>query len=151
MAASIHALIYPHQPNSIVERRMIDLANVPEHKQSWWRPVVVVGDDAFDSLTHKKTGPVVTIEANQVVDTFSVVALTAEEISARKDVAVNGLNNSDYKPLLQILLTVANDIRDVRAKINAEATASSHAAPYTAGQVSSINMTQLKAAIKALL
>lgn len=151
MAKTLNALIYPHTPNAVAEKRMIDVATIPPNKASWWRPVVTVGDDAFDPMTHKKTGPVTTIEPTRVVDTWAIVALTAQEISDRKDIAVNGLNGSDYKPLLQILLTVVNDIRDVRAKLNTEATASSHAAPYPAGQASQINMTQLKAAIKALL
>lgn len=153
MALTLNALIYPSAPAVIVERRMIDVATIPAHKASWWRPVVIVGNDAFDSLTQKKTGPVTTIEANQVIDTYSIVSLTAQEISDRKDAAVNGLNGSDYKPLLLILLTVVNDIRASRAKINSVIDAASLNAnlKFPNNQTTQIDMTQLKAAIKALL
>jgi len=158
MPAALHALIYPAQPGVIAERRMLDLATVPAHKQAWWRPIVVVGDDPFDPLTQKKTGPVTTIEASRVVDTYTVSALTAQEISDRKDAAVAGMNGSDYKPLLQILLTVVNDNRALRAKVNALIDATGQAATVTKFPVNqsangtvAIDVTQLKAAIKALL
>jgi hypothetical protein len=154
MAMTMNALIYPHTPNLVVERRMIDVATIPPNKSSWWRPVVVVGDDAFDRRTHKKTGPVTTIEATRVLDTYSIVALTAQEISDAKDAAVNALNNSDYKALLAILLEMVNDDRAIRTKLNAliDATNQSATVPkFSAGQSSQINLTQLKAAIKNLL
>lgn len=44
-----------------------------------WVPVVVV-DPAFDGATQVKTGPVRTISATQVTDTYSVRAKTAAEL-----------------------------------------------------------------------
>lgn len=130
---------YPSQPANIA------------HKGVQWFPCDPVAPPSFDPTTEKITGPTYTVDASSVTEVWTKVSLTAQEISDRKDLAVNGLNGNDYKPLLQILLTVVNDVRDVRAKLNAEAVASSHAAPYPAGQVTTINMTQLKAAIKAVL
>lgn len=80
-----HAMITPADPLVIVERRAVDLVEVPEHKRSWWRPVVEVGNDAFDPATHVKTGPVTTIETTRVVDTWTIRAKTAEEIDADKE------------------------------------------------------------------
>lgn len=89
---------------------MIDVATIPAHKQAWWRPVVVVGNDSFDPLTQKKTGPVTTIEASQVVDTYTIVALTAQEISDLKDTSLIVLNGG-YSPLLKILRNHENRMR----------------------------------------
>jgi hypothetical protein len=145
MAKTLHAQIYPHSPTVIVERRMIDLAaDIPAgpqqaYKQSLWRPVVNVGDDVFNSLTHKKTGPVTTIEPTQVVDTYSVVALTAQEISDARDAEIiQRINGSDRKALLKILLAIANDNRAIKRKINAIITATAIATPaFPAAQATS--------------
>ena len=132
MAKTLNALIYPQNPGVIAERRMIDVATIPANKASWWRPVVVVGDDAFDPLTHKKTGPVTTIEANQVVDTYSVVALTAQEISDSKDQAVNSINGANYAPVFRALFNLNNRVRVLEGQ-------------------STLTAAQFKAAIKALI
>ena len=131
MAASMHALIYPSAPSVLVERRRIELVLVPPHKAAWWRPVVVVGDASFDPLTHRKTGPVTTIETERVVDTYSVVALTAQEISDRKDAAIDGMNGG-LSLLLKALLSVHNRVRVLEGQ-------STH------------TMAQFKAGLKALL
>lgn len=133
MAKTLHALIYPSAPTVIAERRMIDLlVDAPPNKRPLWRPVVVVGDDAFDAATQKKTGPVTTIEENQVVDTYSIVSLSAQEISDAKDAAVNGLNGTLYAAQAKVLLNHENRIRALEAK-----------APIT--------MAQFKNGVKALL
>lgn len=132
MAKTLNALIYPHAPGVVVERRMIDVATIPAQKATWWRPVEAVGNDAFDPATHKKTGPVTTIEANRVLDTYSVVALTAQEISDAKDTAVGGLNGSLYPALAKVLLNHENRIRALESK-------------------AAITMAQFKAGVKALL
>lgn len=129
MTQTLNALIYPSAPTVIVERRMIDVSTIPEQKASWWRPVEVVGDDSFDPLTQKKTGPVTTIEPTRVVDTFTIVNLTAQEISDRKDSQVDGLRNAD---LLKVILNLHNRIRVLEGQ-------STH------------TMAQLKNALKALL
>lgn len=152
MAKTLNALIYPSAPTVIAERRMIDVATIPPNKVSWWRPIVEVGNDAFDPLTQKKTGPVTTIEANQVVDTYTVVSLTEQEISDNKDAALAALNGSLYAALAKALLAMENDNRIIKAKINALITEQgSTTPPFTAGQASQINMAQLKAGFKALL
>jgi len=89
---TLNALIYPQYPATIVERRRIDVATIPPHKAFWWRPVVVIGDDPFDSITQKKTGPVTTIETNRVLDTYKVVSLTASELSDRKDATISRID-----------------------------------------------------------
>lgn len=157
MAKTLNALIYPSAPTVIVERRMIDVATIPAHKASWWRPVVVVGDDAFNSLTQKKTGPVTTIEATQVVDTYTISGLSAQEISDAKEAEVaQRINGTDRKALLKILLAIANDNRAIKRKINAIITATAIATPaFPAAQATSPandwTDAELKDYIKGLL
>ena len=125
-----------------------------EHKSVRWLPCDPVSKPSFDSKTEKITGPTYTINASDVTEAWAKVSLTAQEISDAKDSEVNSLNGTDYKPLLQILLTVVNDNRAVRAKLNAliDATNQAGTVPkFGAGQVSQIDIDQLKAAIKALL
>lgn len=110
MAKTLNALIYPSAPTVIADRRMIDVATIPSHKASWWRPIVIIGNDSFNSLTHKKTGPVTTIEEAQVVDTYTISSLDAGEIAAAKAAAVNSINGM-YKPLLKILFNHENRLR----------------------------------------
>jgi hypothetical protein len=78
--------------------------------------------------------------------------LTAQEISDAKDAAVNALNNNVYSTLLQVILSLENDNRVIKTKINTliDDTAAA-TAKFTAGQAGSITMNQLKTAIKALL
>lgn len=110
MAKTLNALILPDAPNVIAERRMIDIANIPAHKATWWRPVETVGNDSFDPKTHKKTGPVTTIEATRVVDTYSIVELTTQEASNAKAAAISAINGV-YRPIMKALLDHENRIR----------------------------------------
>ena len=132
MAQTLNALIYPHSPTVIAERRMIDVATIPPNKASWWRPIVVAGDGNYDPLTHKRTGPITTIEETQVVDSYSIIPLTAQEISDAKDAAVNGINGTPYAPLLRILFNLNNRVRVLEGQ-------------------AALTVPQFKAAIKALL
>lgn len=134
MAKTLNALVYPSAPTVVVERRMVDVATIPANKASWWKPINVVGNSSFNPASQKKIGPVTTIEENQVVDTYSIVSLNAQEISDAKDAAVNGMNGTVYAALAKILLNHENRIRD-------------QAAPPQ----SQITMNQFKANIKALL
>lgn len=118
MAASLHALIYPQAPNVVAERRLIDLATIPQHKVAWWRPVVVVGNDAYDQTTHKKTGPVTTIEASRVVDAYTITALTAQEISDRKDARISDIDTLQFL----IAFDMENRVRALEGKAAVTAT-----------------------------
>lgn len=148
----IYALV---RPNDTIDRRASGIDPTVQTKAGWrWLPVQETGNDTFDPVTHKITGPVTTVGASSVTDAYTVVLLSAQEISDRKDVAVNGLNGSTYKPLLSILLTLANDTRAIRAKLNAHIDATGQAATvpkFPNNQTTQIDMTQLKAAIKALI
>jgi hypothetical protein len=121
--------------------------------EGWrWLPCDPVAQPSYDPKTEKVTGPTYTVGAEAVTESWSVVALTAQEISDAKDVAVSGLNGSTYSTLLQVILSLENDNRVIKAKINALIDAAALATPkFTAGQAGSITMNQLKTAIKALL
>jgi len=112
MGKTLNALIYPSAPSVIAERRMIDVETIPTNKVSWWRPVVVVGDDTFDPLTQKKTGPVTTIEKDRVVDTYEIVALTALELSERKDARLSSIDTLQFA----IAYDIENRVRVLEGK-----------------------------------
>lgn len=112
MAKTLNALIYRHTPSVISERRMIDVATIPPHKRAWWRPIVTVGDDPFNSATHKKTGPVTTIEADRVVDTYTVTALTAQELDAIKESRLPSADGIQFR----VLFNHENRIRAIELK-----------------------------------
>jgi hypothetical protein len=84
------------------------------HKRLKWLPVEVVGDDSFDSDTHKKTGPVTTVEATRVVDTFSIVPLSSQELDDRKESKVD---RTDPRLLLKMLLVMHNEIRVLKGLV----------------------------------
>lgn len=125
MAASIHALI-----SNPRERRVMDLQDVPAHKRSLWLPLVEVGNDQFDPDTQKKTGPVTTVEATRIVDTYTITDLTAQEISNLKDAKISSLDAVVFK----VLFNHENRIRALKSPPDAAVTAA-----------------QFRAAIKALL
>lgn len=128
MARTLNALIYPHTPDVVAERRMIDVAAIPPNKAAWWRPVVVVGDDPFDAATHVKTGPVTTIEADRVVDAYAVRPKTVEELDAGKEAALPDVASAVFK----VLFNHENRVRALEGKSN-------------------ITAAQFRAALKALL
>jgi hypothetical protein len=142
-------------PSNAIDRMASNVDPNVQTKTGWkWLPCDPVAQPSFDPTTEKVTGPTYTVGASSVTEIWTKVSLTAQEISDRKDAAVNGLNGTVDKPLLQILLTVVNDNRAVRAKLNALIDATGQAATvtkYPNNQTTVIDMTQLKAAIKALL
>lgn len=97
MAKTMNALIYPHTPNVIAERRLIDVTTIPANKTAWWRPVVEVGNDDYNAATHVKSGPVTTIESARVVDTWTVRAKTAEEVDAEKDIRIDAFDRLNFE------------------------------------------------------
>lgn len=134
-------------PNAVPANQIKHVNGVPQ-----LRPYTLV-KPSFDSLTEKLTGPEYTITDSLVTETWTKVSQTAQEISDRKDATINVFNGG-YAPLLKALLSIVNDIRANRAKINAliDATGQAGTVPkYLNGQTTQIDMTQLKNAIKALL
>jgi hypothetical protein len=117
-----------------------------------WLPCDPVAQPNHNPKTEKVTGPTYTVGETEVVESWSVVSLTAQEISDAKDAAVNGLNGGTYATLLEVILSLENDNRVIKTKINALIDATAVATPkFTNGQANSITMVQLKTAIKALI
>lgn len=114
MAEALHAYIDPAFPEVIIDRRMIDLVDVPAHKQQLWRPVIIVNaNPQHNPLTHKVTGPVTVIEPTQVTDTYTLVALTQEEIDANKDraIATELFEGTNYAVLFRVIFNINNNVR----------------------------------------
>jgi hypothetical protein len=117
-----------------------------------WLPCEPVALPSYNPKTEKVTGPTYTVGAESVTESWSVVSLTAQEISDAKDAAVSNLNGTTYSTLLEVILSLENDNRVIKAKVNAIIDATAIATPkFTAGQSGAITMNQLKAAIKALI
>jgi hypothetical protein len=114
MAKTLNALIYPSAPGVIVERRMIDVATIPPHKASWWRPVVEAGNDPIDPATQIKTGPVTTIEATRVLDTYTIRNKTAQELDDDKAARIDSMNGQ--QALIKVLHNLHNRIRTLEGQ-----------------------------------
>lgn len=121
----IYALVGPQDQISVRSDR-ID-PNV-QTKTGWrWLPVKIVRP-TFDPETQVRVGPVTTIEALQVLDTYSVRAKTTEEIDAEKDAQVP----PDASIIFRAFLNHENRTRTLEGK-----------QPITAAQ--------FKAALKAMV
>lgn len=82
-------------------------------KTGWrWLPCPPVAQPTpFDPATEVIEGPTYTVNANDVTEVWTKRNLTAQEISDRKDVAVNGINGTTYAPLQRLLFNMNNRIR----------------------------------------
>jgi hypothetical protein len=140
-------------PQGAIDRRVSGIDPNTQVEAGWkWLPVTPAAVPIYAPKTEKVLGPTYTVGAEAVTESYSVVALTAQEISDAKDSAVNSLNGGTYATLLEVILSLENDNRIIKAKINQLITdTSASTAKFTAGQAGAITMTQLKAAIKALL
>lgn len=88
--------------NAVVERR--DFATTPpdvSRKGIKWLPVVAV-DPAFDSTTQNRSGPVTTVNASQVTDTWTVVNKTPAEIDDDKAGQISRLNVATFRALCHL-------------------------------------------------
>jgi hypothetical protein len=117
-----------------------------------WLPCDPVAPPSYDAKTETVDGPTYAVGEMAVTEVWTKRTLTAQEISDAKDAAVNGLNGGVYATLLEVILSLENDNRVIKAKVNAVIDATAVATPkFTAGQAGSITMNQLKTAIKALI
>lgn len=125
---------YPTQP-----------VDIP-HKNVRWLPCPNVDQPTFDPKTQTITGPTYQIQATQVLEQWGVRSLTAQEISNAKDLAINSPNSNVYQTFLNTITAVLNEGRTLdRVKINDIITATGVAVTkFTAGQVSSLDSTQVR-------
>lgn len=142
----IHALV---RPDNTVARRAANIDPTVQTKAGWrWLPVETVGDVAIIPATQVKEGPIETVEATSVIDTYTVRAKTAPEIDADKAARIDTVTRDD---LLLVILALENDNRLIKTKINQMITDIASTAKFTTGQANQITMAQLKNALKALL
>lgn len=100
---TIFALVNPK--NEVVQRASNIDPSVQTKSGFRWLPVVVTGDDDFDGEAQTKSGPVVTVEADRVVESYTVKGLTAEEIDARK------VRKVDTFTTIKVLFNLHNRVR----------------------------------------
>lgn len=122
----------------------------PSGKARKWLPVTAGTPPTVDQTVEVATAPTYAVNANDVTETLGKRNLTAQEISDAKDTAIANINGT-WQVIKKTVLTLENEIRDLRSKLNAEVVASGRSAPFTAGQSSSITMAQLINAVKAAL
>ena len=121
MSETLCGLVLPENPTVVVERRRIDLATVAPHKKSWWREVVSVGKDAaVNPDTQIKEGPVTTITATQVVDTWTVRDKTQAELdadTAAKEAEKTSQIDRDVNAMVgKALFKIVNEIRVLQSQ-----------------------------------
>lgn len=96
---TLHALV---RDGAVIERRNFtpigDQTALPAHKPRWL-PIVMEGQPEFDPVSESRDGPVVTVEATRVVETYSVRAKNEVEIAAMiaaKDAAIEAEFNARH-------------------------------------------------------
>jgi hypothetical protein len=120
MAQTLNALIYPHTPEVISETRMLDVATIPAHKASWWRPVI---DEppAFNAALETRSSERV-IEAERVVIEYTVARRPLDQQKAavkaeaqRRIIALTGTNDLTACMIKQSNANMqANELNDKR-------------------------------------
>jgi hypothetical protein len=120
--------------NVIEEFRVYAAQPDPNPTKGWrWLPAPEAVQPSFNPLTERRVGPTHTVGANSVTQSWQVVALTAQEISNRKDEAVAALDSGPgYFPIYRALFNLNNRVRVLEGQ-------------------STMTAAQFKAAIKALL
>ena len=109
MAALLYARI---ENGAVAERMVIDMLGIPAHKSAMWKPVVFVGkDDAVDPIAQVKVGPVTTITATEVVDTWTVRAKTQAELDADAVAVSTRVKDSVENVTGKVLFKMMNAIR----------------------------------------
>jgi hypothetical protein len=97
---------------AVVDRR--DFAEPPpdlSRKGVRWLPLVVT-DPPFDAATEVRTGPAASVLPDRVTETWTVRAMTADELDARKDIAVDAFDALT----LRIAFNHENRIRALEGK-----------------------------------
>jgi hypothetical protein len=119
---------------AIEEFRSFDAPPDPNPVKGWrWLPAPTVAAPSFDPMTHRRVGPTHTVGANSVTQSYEVIALTAQEISDRKDAAINGVEGlGGYAPIYRALFNLNNRVRTLEGQ-------------------STMTAAQFRAAVKALL
>ncbi len=64
---------------------------------------VVVQNESYDPVTQTRTGPVITVQANQVLWTYTVASKTPAEVTAMRDAKLLALRNEFGKRLYAIM------------------------------------------------
>lgn len=121
-------------PQNSISRFAEDIDLTAQVKSGWkWLRCPRVPQPAYDPLAETVDGPSFAIGAIEVSESYIKRPLTAQEISDRKDSAVNALNGGgNYMPILRALHNLNNRVLTLEAK-------------------PTLTMPQFKAVLKALI
>lgn len=137
--------------NSLIELREYPTQPPnPPSKPRKFLPCPPVARPAVNPLTETLGAPTYTVGASSVTEVWTKRNLTTPELVASKDAEIAVLSGGpgSREALLKILLLIANDLRTIKTKINAVISTGSSTAPFAAGAISQIDMTQLKTLIR---
>jgi len=124
-------------PTNLIERLAEDgkggIDPAVKTRVGWrWLPCPVVTPPSYDPAAQVREGPTFTVGASSVTESYTVRAMTAQELSDAKDRAVEGINGVPFSPLLRVLFNLNNRVRALEGQ-------------------SALTVAQFRAAIKALL
>ncbi len=120
--------------NAIEEFRSFAAMPDPNPAKGWrWLLAPPVAAPPINPMTEKRVGPTHAVGANSVTESWEVVALTAQEISDRKDEVIANLDGGPgYFPVYRALFNLSNRVRVLEGQ-------------------GTLTGAQFKAAIKSLL
>jgi hypothetical protein len=83
-----------------------------------WRPCPVIPRPVYDPATHVCTGPTYTVQADQVVEGWTVRAKTAQELTADADAAKEDAARQAeaQKQLFNAVFRINNDVRVLKSQ-----------------------------------
>lgn len=105
-----HALI---DPEGGIARVAENIDPKVQTKKGWrWLPYPIVDRPSFDAETQALIGPVVTVEATRVVESYTVRSRSAEELEAERVRRIDGMNKIEF----EIAFGVENRLRVLEGK-----------------------------------
>jgi len=141
-------------PGDVIDRRVSNIDPNVQTKPGWrWLPSPSTARPSFNAATEIVEGPAYTVNENDVTEVWTTRDLTAQEISDAKDAAVNTLNGATYPALQRVMVSLINENRELKAKINAmiDAPVLGLVAKFPVGQTTQLTLPQAKTLVKDLL
>ena len=100
-------------PEGRIDTVAVNIDPAVQTKKGWrWLPIETQAQPAFDPETQAVIGPIVTVEAARVVESYTVRSRSADEIEADRIRRVDGMSKIEF----EIAFGVENRLRALEAK-----------------------------------
>lgn len=100
-------------PEGAIDRVAVNIDPAVQTKRGWrWLPIETQAQPSFDHETQAIIGPIVTVEANRVVESYTVRSRSADEIEADRIRRVDGMSKIEF----EIAFGVENRLRALEGK-----------------------------------